>query len=533
MSLDVHPESFRSAPGQADPSGAVMDIVPPVESPRWWVRGTLLAGVVTVLAVAGVILRGAIATPDAGPRLTHTVTRGDVVVTVTEEGLLESSENHEIKCRVRGQSTVIWVVESGTYVEPGDVLVRLDTLFIEEQVNERTKYAHWSRSAAERSKADVLRDTLAISEYEDGRFVEQLALLEKDLAIAESNLRTQQNMLRHVESLFERGFRSGLVVQETKFKVRQAELAVDAKKTEISVLKEFTREEQLETLQGNLKATEATHKANVERAEADASRRDRALIEREQCIIKAERAGVVIYPSAAKWKTSPDIEEGATVHKDQVLLLMPDMSRMQVKVGIHESMVDRVEKGMKALVRLGDEILEAKVSSVATVTQPAGWWTGNVVKYDTIIELPAVPGLKPGMSAEVDVILAEYEDVLSVPVAAVIDTPDGAFCWVKTLTGTERRPVETGDSNDIFVVIESGLKEGDEVFLNPTGFIDEARDEVLKQKEGKSSNDSAERKSNAKDSGTSMKKDSSRSGRRTRRQKPTDAGNETSAGSAG
>ncbi len=220
MSLDVHPESFRSAPGQADPSGAVMDIVPPVESPRWWVRGTLLAGVVTVLAVAGVILRGAIATPDAGPRLTHTVTRGDVVVTVTEEGLLESSENHEIKCRVRGQSTVIWVVESGTYVEPGDVLVRLDTLFIEEQVNERTKYAHWSRSAAERSKADVLRDTLAISEYEDGRFVEQLALLEKDLAIAESNLRTQQNMLRHVESLFERGFRSGLVVQETKFKVR-------------------------------------------------------------------------------------------------------------------------------------------------------------------------------------------------------------------------------------------------------------------------------------------------------------------------
>ena len=56
-------------------------------------------------------------------------------MTVTEQGLLESAENTEIKCKVRGWNTVIWVIESGTVVEPGDELVRLDTLFIEEQID--------------------------------------------------------------------------------------------------------------------------------------------------------------------------------------------------------------------------------------------------------------------------------------------------------------------------------------------------------------------------------------------------------------
>ena len=154
---------------------------------------------------------------------------------------------------------------------------------------------------------------------------------------------------------------------------------------------------------------------------------------------------------------------------------MPDLETMQVKVGIHESIVDRVQPGQKAIVTLPDRTLEAEVTKVATVTKPAGWWTGNVVKYDTIIALPADAGLKPGMSAEVEVILAVHEDVLTVPVAAVVETEKGPFCWVKTAQGTTRRLLKLGDSNDVFIVVEAGLAEGDEVVLNPTALIEEAR----------------------------------------------------------
>jgi multidrug efflux pump subunit AcrA (membrane-fusion protein) len=196
--------------------------------------------------------------------------------------------------------------------------------------------------------------------------------------------------------------------------------------------------------------------------------------------VKAERSGLVIYPSAAAWKNTPDIAEGATVRKDQVLLLMPDLSRMQVKVGIHESIVDRIKPGQAARITLPDKTLNGKVFSVASVTRPAGWWTGNVVKYDTIIKLPSVEGLKPGMSAEVEVIIDRHADVLTIPVAAVVETAQGDFCWVKTADRAKRRALQLGDTNDTFIVVKAGLKEGDEVVLDPMASITEAQTLVLK-----------------------------------------------------
>jgi len=304
-------------------------------------------------------------------------------------------------------------------------------------------------------------------EYEQGRYVSQLMTLEKDLAIAGSNLSSTKNMLSHARLMAESGYVSELEVEEKEFAVTQARLDLKLRKTEIDVLKRFTKAERLETLNGNLAATEATHEANAERATADASRRDRALEEFKHCVVKAERGGLVIHPSAARWHNSPEIAEGATVHKDQVLLLMPDLSKMQVKIGIHESMIDRLKPGLAAAVTLPDKTLDGAVSEVASVAKPAGWWTGNEVRYETMVELPSVEGLKPGMSAEVEVIIARHQDVLMIPVAAVVETDEGDLCWLKTVNGTQRRALQLGDSNDVFTVVKTGLKEGDEVVLNP------------------------------------------------------------------
>jgi multidrug efflux pump subunit AcrA (membrane-fusion protein) len=287
-------------------------------------------------------------------------------------------------------------------------------------------------------------------------------------------------MLAHAEMMAERGYVSELAVEEKTFAVTQAKLNLEVTNTEIDVLTRFTKEMELKTLEGDLNAAEARHAAEEERAKMDAIRRDLAKEELGYCVIKAERSGVVIHPSAARWKNAPEIEEGATVHKDQVLLLMPDLSRMQVKVGIHESIVDRIKPGLAARITLPDKTLDGEVSSVAPITRPAGWWTGNVVKYDTIIELPSVEGLKPGMSAEVEVILARHEDVLTIPVAAVVETAEGDFCWVKTAEGTKRRSLGLGDTDDQFIVVKAGLKEGDEAVLNPLASIEEAQTEVLK-----------------------------------------------------
>ena len=74
------------------------------------------------------------------------------------------------------------------------------------------------------------------------------------------------------------------------------------------------------------------------------------------------------------------------------------------------------------------------------------------------------------MSAEVEVIIARYEDVLTIPVAAVVETAEGDFCWVKTTGGAQRLRLELGDTNDVLTVVKAGVKEGDDVFLNPLAF---------------------------------------------------------------
>ena len=442
----------------------------------------IAVGVVAAAASAAVLISGAGRSQETGPKLTHTITRGDLIVAVTEQGMLESSDNAEIKNKVRGQSTVIWVVESGTEVKPGDELVRLDTLIIENAVSERTKYAHWSRSSAERSRATVARAELAVPEYQEGRYRSQLMTLEKDLAVAQSNLRTALNMLGHAVSMAERGYVSELEVEERTSAVTQAELYRDVKITEIEVLEEYAKRLEMETLKGNLKAAKARLAASEERATMDAARRDLAKEELQYCVIKAEKGGLVIHPSAAKWKNAPEIAEGATVHKDQTLLIMPDLSQMQVKVGIRESAIDRIKPGLAAKVTLPGKTLDGQVDSVASVTRPAGWWSGNVAKYDAIIKLPPVKGLKPGMSAEVEVITARHEDVLTIPVAAVVETAEGDFCWVKTDEGPKRRSLGLGDTNDVFTVVRAGLKEGDKVVLNPLA-LEGSQTEVLKPKD--------------------------------------------------
>jgi multidrug efflux pump subunit AcrA (membrane-fusion protein) len=270
-----------------------------------------------------------------------------------------------------------------------------------------------------------------------------------------------------------------LEVEGNAFTVTQAELELKVKETEIKVLKDFTRKMQMETLNGNKTASESKLAADQAGLAMEVKRRNRVAQELDDCVILAEQSGLVIYPSAASWRSTPDVTEGATVRKDQVLLLMPDLTQMQVNLGVHESVIDRVELGLRAIVTLPDRTLEATVSEVASVTRPAGWWTGNVVKYDTVIQLPSDAGLKPGMSAEVEIILAVHEDILTIPVAAVVETENGDFCWVQHKDGPKRRLLELGDGNDVFIEIMAGLNEGEDVILNPTALIQEAEEDAL------------------------------------------------------
>lgn len=482
MSTHVHPETqSQPEPECTRQRGDLQDS----KSGQWRKLGLLAIGAVAVLVSAAALIRGANSSRATGPRLTHMVTRGDLVVTVTEQGTLESSTNTEIKCNVRGgyggrggDSTVTWVIPAGTVVQPGDELVRLDTKIIEETISLGKTDTNIAKAALARTNADVASAEIAIDAYLKGRYRSQMESLEKQLAIAKRNLRTSQTMVRKTETLFQQGYATEVDLEVNGYTVTQAELELKVKETEIDVQSRLTKAMELETLNGQLFATKARLEGRKAGLELEQGRLDLALQEFETCVIMAPKSGLVIYPSNAKWKDTPDVTAGASVRKDQVLLLMPDLSQMQVKVEIHESIINRIKPGLAARVTLPDRTLDTEVSAVAAVASPAGWWTGKVVKYDTIIQLPTEKGLRPGMSAEVEVIMARHEDVLSVPVAAVLETDQGRFCWVETAEGAQRRSLQLGDSNDLFIVVEAGLEEGDEVVLDPLASVEEAREFV-------------------------------------------------------
>jgi HlyD family secretion protein len=441
----------------------------------------IVGGLSVMAAIIFVISRDVEPSPYTASVRTHSIARGDLLVTITEQGTLESSNNSELKCKVRGDSTIIEVVESGTEVKEGDVLLRLDTLRIEEEIDERTMYVHLTTSGVASAQAEFTRAELAVSEYENGQFVAALAGLETSLAIARSRLSTTQNMLDHAQRMHASKYVSDLEMEERKFALAQAELVVELAESRIDNLKEYSKDQQLVQRIGDKNAAQATLNAEQERLEADEQRLLRAQEEYECCVVRAERDGVVIYPSARAWENVPDIEEGATVHKDQVLLLMPDMTQMQVKVGVHESIVDQIHEGYEAIITLPDRTLIGRVDSVAPIAKPAGWWTGNVVKYDAIVELPSVEGLKPGMSAEVEIVMARHEDVFLAPLSAVLELDDEFVCWIQKPEGPQRRTIEIGDSDEMFIIVKNGLDEGDEVVLEPLTCIEEAQNAALRE----------------------------------------------------
>jgi hypothetical protein len=104
--------------------------------------------------------------------------------------------------------------------------------------------------------------------------------------------------------------------------------------------------------------------------------------------------------------------------------------------------------------------------------------SANVKEYATIVKIDGQQeGIKPGMTAEVEILVEHLKGVLALPVAAVVEQRGKFFCWVKQGGKLERRPLVLGMSNDEFIEVKDGVEAGDEVILNPRAVVPSAREE--------------------------------------------------------
>lgn len=441
-----------------------------------WVKWIGTLSVFALIATAiGTYAPGFFKSTSEVKRLTHTVTRGSLAVTITENGAVESSNNKEIKCLVKGGSTVLWVIETGTLVNPGDELVRLDQSLIEDNILKQQIVYENAQASKITAESDVAVAEISLKEYLEGTFIEDRSKVEKEIFEAEQTLRKSELSHASAMRLTAKGVVKELQLEGEQFAVDSAKKDLELKRTRLTSLEKYNKEKTLQELKSKLRAAEAKLASFAASLELEKTRLEREKKQLANCVLKAETSGMVIFPSMAAWKDTPDIAEGAVVREQQTLLMIPDVTQMQVKVGVHESKVDRLRVGMPARVQMQELTLDGEVSEIAEITKPAGWWTGNLVKYDTKIKIQPHEGLKPGMSAIVDIVLAQHDNVLTIPVAAIVESKDGFFCWIQTPTGPKKRVIRIGDTNDLFSVVEDGLNEGDEVILNPLSNVDEAQ----------------------------------------------------------
>ena len=61
----------------------------------------------------------------------------------------------------------------------------------------------------------------------------------------------------------------------------------------------------------------------------------------------------------------------------------------------------------------------------------------------------------------------EVDEVLTVPLAATVEIEDNIYCWVENAIGVEQRLLKTKPGDDVSLIVESGIRLGEKVIMNP------------------------------------------------------------------
>src|SRR5262249_34455013 len=196
------------------------------------------------------------------------------------------------------------------------------------------------------------------------------------------------------------------------------------------------------------------------------------------CRVTASQDGVVVFEIPQQVRrgiAAPIVAQGENVREGQKLLRVLDLNRPFLVTRIHEAQISRVRPGQRAQVRVDafpGKTLNGEVSQVATTAASKDWFAADVKVYATQIRLPdPPPGLKPGMSAEVRIVLEERADVLRLPVQAVLGAGNERYCYVKTAAGLEERRVVIGISDNEFAEIKQGASADDVVLRDPAAVL--------------------------------------------------------------
>lgn len=442
----------------------------------------------------------------------YVVKAGPLVIDVVESGTIKAREQLIIKNEVEGKTSILYLIPEGTQVKKGDLLVELDasTLMdakIDQEIrvqNAEAAFVNASENLAvvenqAQSDLDLAELTLEfarqdLKKYTDGEYPNALQKARAEITLAEEELARARERLEWSRTLYAEKFISQTELAADELAEKKKALDLVLAKNNLDLLVNYTNQRDLAQRQSDLSqakmALERTRRkarADVVQAKADLKAREaeyrrqkdkleRILTQLEKTRIVSPSDGLVIYATSAQGgmfrRNTEPLQEGQDIRERQELIYLPTGSSSNAEIAIHESNLKKVSIGMPAVVTvdaLPGRKFSGRITQIAPLPDAQSIWMNPDLKvFTTQIFLDGNDkDMRTGMSCQARIIIETHDQVLSVPVQAVVQKENVPTVYVWSGSEFVPRPVEIGMDNNRMIHVKTGLSPKDVVLLTP------------------------------------------------------------------
>jgi HlyD family secretion protein len=445
---------------------------------------------------------------------TYRVQEGPLRISVTETGSIEAREKIVLKNEVEGTTSIIFLIDEGTRVKKGDLLVELDaSQLIDQKVDQEIQVQNAEASfisarenlevVKNQAESDVDKAQLDydfaiqdLKKYLEGDYPNELKDAENKITISKEEVERAREKVQWSRKLYEEAYISQTELQADELSEKRTVLDLELAENALDLLKNYTRKRKLAQLESDVdqnkmalervtrkvKADIVQAESNLKAKEAEYKRQQDKLekikTQIEKAKIYAPADGQVLYATSSSghrpWDRDEPLDEGQQVRERQDLIHLPTSTGFNAEIGVHEASLDKVRVGLPAKITvdaLPGVTFSGRVVTISPLPDAQSSFMNPDLKiYNTTVELDNggdMNLLRAGMNCTVEIIVDQYKETLYVPVQAVIRVGGQPTVYVFDGDELEPRKVEIGLDNNSMIRIVSGLEVGERVSLAP------------------------------------------------------------------
>src|SRR5690606_17196511 len=225
-----------------------------------------------------------------------------------------------------------------------------------------------NQSALAKAELALTLARLDLEKYEQGDFPKADNEARAAVALAQEDLSRATERSEYTARLVRKGYASPTQLDEERLSLMRYENKLSSVQRGLSLLNNHTRRRTMtelvaavEDAESDLARVEKIAKIAVlsrqvqlhtrqKRLDATQEYVDRLRRSIAACTIRAPRSGEIIY--ANEGSVRDEIVEGEMVRNKQEVIRIPDLSNMDVRLRIHESLIEGVRQGLPAHVQL-------------------------------------------------------------------------------------------------------------------------------------------------------------------------------------